>query len=132
MVRGSCLCRQVRYQVEAFEGGAAYCHCSMCRKIHGSAFGVYARVMNGGFQWLEGRELVRSYQSSSNAHRIFCINCGSTLQMVYFDGDREIIDIALGTIDDDPGIRPTSHILVDSKAPWHEITDELAQRKGWT
>jgi hypothetical protein len=33
MVRGSCLCGQVSYQVEAFEGGAAYCHCSMCRKM---------------------------------------------------------------------------------------------------
>jgi hypothetical protein len=38
--------------------------------------------------------------------------------------------IAAGTFDDDPGIRSTSHIFVDSKAPWFEITDDLKQYSG--
>jgi hypothetical protein len=33
----------------------------------------------------------------------------------------------MGTLVDDPGIRPTFHIFVGSKAPWHEITDALPQ-----
>ena len=41
--------------------------------------------------------------------------------------DPDEIWIAAGTFDDDPGIRPTSHIWVDSKAPWFEITDDLKQ-----
>jgi hypothetical protein len=39
--------------------------------------------------------------------------------------------IALGTLDDDPGIRPESHIFVCSKAPWFEITDNLPQYEGY-
>ena len=35
--------------------------------------------------------------------------------------------IALATLDDDPGVRPESHIFVGSKAPWFEITDDLPQ-----
>ena len=31
----------------------------------------------------------------------------------------------MGTLDDDPGIRPQEHIFVGSKAPWYEIADDL-------
>jgi hypothetical protein len=37
------------------------------------------------------------------------------------------LGIALGTLDDDPGIRPERHIYVGSKALWFEITDNLPQ-----
>jgi hypothetical protein len=33
--------------------------------------------------------------------------------------------IPAGTLDVDPGVRPSVNIFVASKAPWHEITDEL-------
>jgi hypothetical protein len=35
--------------------------------------------------------------------------------------------LALGCLDADPGIRPTYHMFVGSKAPWHEIVDALPQ-----
>lgn len=28
---------------------------------------------------------------------------------------------------DEPALKPTAHIFVDSKAPWHEIRDDLPQ-----
>ena len=33
--------------------------------------------------------------------------------------------VALGTLDGDPGVRPSLHIFVGSKAPWYEIADDL-------
>jgi hypothetical protein len=33
----------------------------------------------------------------------------------------------MGSLDDEPSIRPTEHIFVGSKAPWFEITDDLPQ-----
>ena len=33
----------------------------------------------------------------------------------------------MGTLVDDPSIRPTAHIFVGSKAPWFAITDDLPQ-----
>jgi hypothetical protein len=36
----------------------------------------------------------------------------------------------LGVLVDDPGIRPSFHVFVGSKAPWFEITDELPQFRG--
>ena len=35
--------------------------------------------------------------------------------------------VALGVLDDDPGVRPAMHIYVGSKAPWVEIADGLPQ-----
>ena len=37
------------------------------------------------------------------------------------------IHVALGSLEDEPSMRPTEHIFVGSKAPWFEITDDLVQ-----
>jgi hypothetical protein len=34
---------------------------------------------------------------------------------------------AMGSLDDDPGVRPLRHEFVGSKAPWYDITDSLPQ-----
>jgi hypothetical protein len=36
----------------------------------------------------------------------------------------------MGTLLDDPSIRPTAHIFVGSKAPWFTIADGLPQYEG--
>ena len=44
MIRGSCLCSSICYAVGGPLGPASHCHCSMCRKALGAAFGTYARA----------------------------------------------------------------------------------------
>ncbi len=34
-------------------------------------------------------------------------------------------------LDDDPGVRPSAHIFVGSKAPWYEVHDELPRFEEW-
>jgi hypothetical protein len=41
--------------------------------------------------------------------------------------DGAFVHVAMGTLVDDPAIRPTRHIFVGSKAPWFTITDDLPQ-----
>jgi hypothetical protein len=41
----------------------------------------------------------------------------------------EYVHVTLGTLEDEPTIRPTAHIFVGSKAPWFNITDDLPQHK---
>ena len=45
----------------------------------------------------------------------------------YRAADEFLVHVALGSLDDEPGIRPTEHIFVGSKAAWFEITDDLPQ-----
>jgi hypothetical protein len=41
--------------------------------------------------------------------------------------DGTFVHVALGSLMDDPSLRPSAHIFVGSKAPWFEITDDLPQ-----
>ncbi len=41
------------------------------------------------------------------------------------DAERKIAFIPLGSLDDDPSIKPADHIFVAYKAGWHDITDDL-------
>jgi hypothetical protein len=59
------------------------------------------------------------------AHDVRCRSCGSLLYSVVRDG--AFVHVALGTLVDSPGIRPSAHIFVGSKAPWYDITDDLPQ-----
>ncbi len=129
-LRGSCLCGGVRYEITGPLTGALNCHCSTCRKAHGAAFRSRARVEAADFRWLQGEDLVTYYESSPGNHRGFCRVCGTAL-LSRFDFDRSQYGIALGPLDDDPGLKPERHVFVGSKAPWHDITDDLPRFEGF-
>jgi hypothetical protein len=59
------------------------------------------------------------------AHDTHCKACGSLLYSVVREG--AFVHIAMGTLVDEPSIRPTAHIFVGSKARWFTITDNLPQ-----
>jgi hypothetical protein len=126
MIRGSCLCGSVRYEVRGALGPVSHCHCMMCRKAHGAAFATYARVQSGDFVVASGAGDIASYQSSAEVTRTFCKRCGSTLQFINAKRPGGFA-LALGTLDDDPGVRPVWHIFAASKAPWFDIADDLPQ-----
>jgi hypothetical protein len=57
-----------------------------------------------------------------------CRRCGSLLYSVVRDGS--FVHVTLGTLVDNPSIRPSAHIFVGSRAPWFTITDGLPQYEG--
>jgi hypothetical protein len=124
MVRGSCLCGGIRFEADAVER-MGHCHCSMCRKAHGAAFGTFASVPASAFRFVKGWELVQLYESSPGSHRAFCRVCGSRAPLRSPDGTA--VFIPAGLFDDDPGARPAFHMFVGSKAAWWEISDDLPQ-----
>ena len=126
MIRGSCLCGDVRFEISGKLSGASHCHCSMCRKAHGAAFGTYAAARAAEFRLVSGEDRITRYRSSAGIVRTFCARCGSSLQWLR-ESKPDVVDVALGVLDDDPGVRPACHIFVGSKAPWYEITDNLPQ-----
>jgi len=126
MLRGSCLCGGVRYEITGRLSSPLHCHCSMCRKAHGAAFRSRARVSAAEFRWVRGEELVTYYESSPGNHRGFCRVCGSPL-LSRFDDHPDSYGLPLGALDDDPGVKPKFHVFVASKAPWFDITDGLPQ-----
>jgi hypothetical protein len=100
-----------------------HCHCSMCRKVHGAAFGSFLHADGRGFRWVSGEAQVERYASSPGNVRAFCKVCGSNLPVLEDEGAHVIVPA--GGLDDDPGVRPIVHIHTASKAPWFEIADAL-------
>ena len=126
MLHGSCLCGGVKYEISGELSGALNCHCSMCRKAHGAAFRSRARVQASDFKWVQGEQLVTYFESSPGNRRGFCRVCGSPL-LSRFDQYPSEFGLPLGALDDDPKVKPRRHVFVGSKAPWHDITDDLPQ-----
>jgi hypothetical protein len=126
MLTGSCLCGDVAWQSAAPARWMGHCHCSLCRKAHGTAFGTYLGIPEDALRWTRGEASVARFDSSPLLTRTFCARCGTKLP-VRFQGE---VQIAAGTLDGDPGVRPSQHIFVGSKAPWHEIRDGLPQQLG--
>jgi hypothetical protein len=125
MLQGSCLCGRVRYELAATPQFINHCHCSMCRKAHGAAFGSFLHADGRGFRWIAGAASVENYASSAGNSRAFCRVCGSNLPVLEDDGQHVIIPA--GTLDVDPGIRPIVHIHTASRAAWFDIADPLPQ-----
>lgn len=126
MLRGSCLCGGVEYEIRGELSGALNCHCSMCRKAHGAAFRSRASVRVADFRWVRGAHLLTWFESSRGNWRGFCQVCGSPL-LSRFDQNPAVYGLPLGALDDDPRLKPACHVFVGSKAPWYDITDDLPQ-----
>ena len=125
--QGSCLCGGVRYETTAPLQGASHCHCSMCRKAHGAAFGSYGSVLREHHRFVSGQGLVRTYRSSPQVTRTFCSVCGSPL-LWHRDGTyADWVAVPLGTLDTPFDTPPQKHIHVASKAAWVVICDGFRQ-----
>lgn len=123
---GSCLCQQVRYEIHGELNDVLNCHCSMCRKLHASAFRTRAKINTNDLTIVAGQHCIRFYESSPGEHKGFCQHCGSSLY-TRFDGQPDVLGFPLGTLDTDPGVTAERHVFVASKAPWFTITDDLSQ-----
>jgi hypothetical protein len=129
VVRGSCLCGGVRFEVRGAIRQMGNCHCSQCRKAYGAAFGTVAVVSREDFLYVTGQNLIASYKSTERVTRYHCRRCGSPLPICE-DWD-SLVGIPAGLFDDDPNIEPASHIFVGSKAAWWHISDSLPQYEAW-
>jgi hypothetical protein len=124
ILAGECYCRAVGYAVTDAFAYALNCHCSNCRRTTGSAFKPFAGIERGKFALTAGHDklLIFGDESGHDAH---CGRCGSLLYSLVREG--AYVHVAMGTLVDDPAIRPTAHIFVGSKASWFTIADDLPQ-----
>src|SRR6516162_1957967 len=115
-LRGSCLCGGVRFEIDGPLMRSSHCHCRQCQKAHGAPFRTRARVAAADFRYLLGEELVSFYESTPGTRRGFCKVCGAPGLVKFDEHSRSaqtdpaavaLYGVALATLDDDPGVRPT-------------------------
>ena len=129
MIKGSCLCGAVSFELTREPVWAHNCHCQRCRKIRGGAFASNLFVPLDALRYTRGEDLLVSYKlpEAERFTHVFCKVCGSSLP--FLNKDRGTAVVPMGSLDDDPAYPPRAHIFVDSKAPWFTITDSLPQHR---
>lgn len=130
MIKGSCLCGSVEFEIEKAVGPFELCHCSRCRKVSGSAFVSGLGVRTEDFRLIQGRELIQTYEApiieNPPAYKTcFCTRCGSPVPDP--DPESDWFEIPAGLLDGDPGRHPDKHIFIEDKSEWFIIIDDLPQ-----
>jgi hypothetical protein len=128
-INGSCFCEKVNYEISGNMGVFQYCHCSRCRKVTGSAHAANLFVAPDDFKWLSGEENVGRYDPPETKYfaTSFCKNCGSSLPWLSKSG--QVVIVPAGSLDGDPGIRPTQNIHCGSRSAWYTDASSLPEHE---
>ena len=123
---GNCECGKVSFEINQEIKYFSYCHCSQCRRSHGSAFASFIEVEKSFFKYKSGIQNTKTYASSQDCERVFCEICGSNI-MFFNKNKSEKYYISVGAINGDISLPEAHHVYVGSKASWYEINDNLKQ-----
>lgn len=114
---GGCQCGAVRFSCESL-GRASICHCRMCQKAFGNAFGPL--VTAKGLEWTRGEP--KRFQSSNKVKRGFCAECGTPLAYEFESFGTEL---AICAFDDPASIAPVIQVGTESRLPWCDSLPDL-------
>ncbi|OIQ48267.1 MAG: hypothetical protein BM565_02515 [Gammaproteobacteria bacterium MedPE] len=118
MNTGSCLCGEIQFKVSATPQKVSHCHCFMCQKQHGAAFATYARFKRVDITYLSGIESLRTYRSSAEVERKFCMLCGSNIEWAMPAIMSDCVAIALASLDDQSFVGEIKVLHRQSSAQW--------------
>lgn len=127
MIKGSCCCGAVAFELSAEPSMMGTCHCSRCRKAGASTI-VF--VKKDELQWIAGKQHVALYQPAPpyKYGRCFCRICGTSLGEILSDDDS--FPIAANALDTAFELKNQFHEFVSEKPHWYEICDDAKQSDG--
>ncbi len=126
---GGCLCGAVKFEIHGEMLPVINCHCSKCRKFHGTV-GAYTSTdrenlimtQESGLKWYRS-----TLDETPNVYRGFCHECGSSL---FWDPrEKKNISIAAGALDPPTHLKSTRHVWVGQKGDYYEIIDSLPRHE---
>lgn len=127
---GSCLCGEVRFEIEGQFDRFYLCHCEHCRKDTGSAHAANLFSSTAALIWISGADKVRQFNLPATRHsKCFCCNCGSALPMMQMNG--ELLVVPAGSLNSRVLISPDAHIFVSSRASWDHALDKVPTFDGF-
>jgi hypothetical protein len=124
MLKGSCCCGAIRFEVAEAPTMMATCHCTRCRKVGAATF-VF--VKRDGFDLVSGPDRIATYRPEPGYRyaRDFCATCGTALGEM--TGDGESFPIPANCFDDPLDLSVRFHEFVAEKPDWLVICDGAKQ-----
>jgi hypothetical protein len=129
-ITGGCLCRAVRYHIDAAPLAARVCWCRVCQFL-----GAGSGTVNAGFPSdaiaVQGelQDFVSIADSGSTMHRRFCPVCGTPLFSAAAERPH-VVFVRVGSLDDPECVRPASTIWVSQAPSWASIDAALPGLPG--
>lgn len=118
MIAGGCLCRSVRYRIEAPPIVTRACWCRVCQYI-GAGSGTVNVCFPTSATTIEGelRDFESVADSGNRMHRRFCLKCGTHL-FSEAESRPHLIFVRAGTLDDPEIARPAMTIWTSEAPSW--------------
>ena len=129
MIKGSCLCGEVKYELTGSINEVAVCHCTQCKRAQGTPFATNAPVELAKCKFSNNSDSIKAYFSSPNKKRVFCDNCGTPISF-RSQAMSGMMHLYLAALDDPEKFQPTLHVSHEEKLRWYEIGDDLPTHKG--
>jgi hypothetical protein len=123
VLAGGCNCGAVRFEITAPIVSAGYCHCTRCQRRSGTGASINGSTEPGSFRVTQGEDDLRAWKPKRGFEKWFCGTCGSSL-FSRNPEDFDQIGVRLGTLDQDPGVRPSYRQFVNYAAPFEPIPDD--------
>jgi hypothetical protein len=128
MLKGSCLCGGIQFEVRGRHSKIGACHCSLCRKCSGVGSTASIAISFEQLTWISGQDLVGTFERPSGYGTAFCRVCGSPAPDT--DRGQTMYTVPVGLLDGDPDLQFGDHIYVGSRARWDVIGDSAPQYEG--
>ncbi|MGC3981881.1 MAG: GFA family protein [Steroidobacteraceae bacterium] len=126
-IEGGCLCKSVRYRIEAEPIMMRLCWCRDCQYLSGGN-GMANVVFPSAAVTVTGEltDYVKKADSGNILHRRFCSKCGTPV-FSQAEVRPHVIIVRAGTLDDPNIIQPSVNIWTDSAPEWACMNSELQQ-----
>lgn len=93
---GGCQCGAVRFHATELRDNPHLCHCRMCQKASGNLFADLVGIRHEHLTWTRGKP--SEFQSSDEAARGFCKDCGTPLYYRSTGGPH--VSMSIGAFDE--------------------------------
>lgn len=113
---GTCNCKTVKIEVRNKPFSFTLCHCSMCQKTSGSAFGAYLGLEESDIYFISGKDSLKTFNSSDLAKRLFCFECGCPVMYIHKKTQGKYY-LTAGLFDK-LNMKPDKQIFTKNKCQW--------------
>lgn len=120
----SCLCENIKFEINWTFDSFYLCHCKYCRKDTGSNHASNLFSKNAKIKWITWLDFIKTFNYKNTRHSInFCSNCAS--HMPILQDNWNTLVIPAWCLDTKIDITPNWHIFTESKASWDENLEKL-------
>lgn len=123
--KGHCLCGKVKVTANTMSRNIGVCHCTMCRRWAGGPLMV---VDCGDDVVFEGKENIKTFDSSAWAERGFCASCGNHLFYRLKQANKHLMPV--GLFDNTEDFIFDHQVFIDEKPSYYCFANDTHNLTG--